>query len=165
MASGGVWTVAADVRESRIGLVAENVQRLNTDLSLVVSDGCFPPFKPKSFNRVLVDAPCSGLGVLRRRADARWRVSEEEIERLSSLQEKLLLSALNLVAYGGQLIYSVCTVTSAETTEVDERFRAKTGIQSCGLLPEPWRVHGQGGMILPQDLNSEGMAVFRYQVE
>ena len=165
MASGGVWTVAADVRESRMGLVAENVQRLNVNLSLVVSDGCFPPFKPKSFNRVLVDAPCSGLGVLRRRADARWRVSEEEIERLSFLQEELLLSALNLVASGGQLIYSVCTVTSAETTEVDERFRTKTGVQSCGPLPDPWRIHGQGGMILPQDLNSEGMAIFRYHVE
>ena len=76
MASGGVWTVAADVRESRIGLVADNAQQLNTDLPLVVSDGCFPPFKPKSFGRVLVDAPCSGLGVLRRRADARWRVSQ-----------------------------------------------------------------------------------------
>ena len=165
IASGGVWTVAADLRKNRIGLVAENAQRLDTDLSLVVSDGCFPPFKPKVFNRVLVDAPCSGLGVLRRRADARWRVSKEEIKRLSFLQEELLLSALNLVAPGGQPIYSVCTVTSAETTEVDERFRAKTGVQSCGPLPDPWRVHGQGGMILPQDLNSEGMAIFRYHVE
>ncbi len=165
MASGEVWTVAADIRESRIGLVANNAEQLNIHLPLVVSDGCYPPFKPKAFNRVLVDAPCSGLGVLRRRADARWRVTEEEIERLVLLQEELLLAALNLVAPGGQLIYSVCTVTSAETIELDERFRKKTGVQSCGPLPDPWRVHGEGGMILPQDLNSEGMAIFRYQVE
>ena len=84
---------------------------------------------------------------------------------MSFLQEELLLSALNLVAPGGQLIYSVCTVTSAETIEVDERFRTKTGVESCGPLPDPWRTHGQGGMVLPQDLNSEGMAIFRYQVE
>ena len=91
--------------------------------------------------------------------------TKEEIERLVLLQEELLLAALNLVAPGGQLIYSVCTVTSAETIELDERFRKKTGVQSCGPLPDPWRVHGEGGMILPQDLNSEGMAIFRYQVE
>ncbi|MBT4787312.1 MAG: hypothetical protein HON67_09040, partial [Actinobacteria bacterium] len=63
-----------------------------------------------------------------------------------------------------QLVYSVCTLTAAETTGVDERFREATGAVPADPLPAPWRVHGTGGMLLPQDLDAEGMAVFRYAV-
>ena len=105
----------------------------------------------------------SGLGVLRRRADARWRVTESDISNLVQLQGSLLRAALPLVADDGLLIYSVCTLTRVETLGVDESFRVDTGAQSAGPLPEPWRPYGPGGLLLPQDLDSEGMAVFTYR--
>ncbi len=72
------------------------------------------------FDRVLLDAPCSGLGVLRRRPDARWRVTEASIGELAALQRELLAAAADLVRPGGCLVYSVCTLTRAETIDVDE---------------------------------------------
>lgn len=163
IATEGPWVVAADVRPKRLNLVADNAQRLELPLGLVAADGLHPQFRQNTFDRVLVDAPCSGLGVLRRRADARWRVTQEEIDRLADLQVALLTAAWPLVRPGGQLVYSVCTVTTAETIDVDERFRQASGAQSAEPLPKPWRPHGTGGIMLPQDADSEGMALFRYQ--
>ena len=68
-----------------------------------------------------------------------------------------------MVKSGGLLIYSVCTLTNLETIEVDEKFRNLVDVQEAGDLPLPWRKHGRGGMILPQDLDSEGMSVFCYR--
>ena len=83
---------------------------------------------------------------------------------LADLQLELLTAALPLVAPGGRLVYSVCTLTAAETTGVDARFREAKGAAPAGPLPAPWRAHGAGGLLLPQDLDAEGMAVFRYEV-
>ena len=68
-----------------------------------------------------------------------------------------------MVKSGGLLIYSVCTLTNLETIEVDEKFRNLVDVQETDDLPLPWRKHGRGGMILPQDLDSEGMSVFCYR--
>jgi 16S rRNA (cytosine967-C5)-methyltransferase len=86
------------------------------------------------------------------------------VAELADLQVGLLNAALPLVASGGLLVYSVCTLTAAETTGVDERFREATGAVPTGPLSTPWRAHGAGGLLLPQDLDAEGMAVFRYEV-
>ena len=75
--------------------------------------------RPGAFDRVLVDAPCSGLGVLRRRPDARWRIQPADVGRLAALQRRLLEAALPLVRPGGLLVYSVCTLTRAETAGID----------------------------------------------
>ena len=168
MASAGASVVAADLRPTRLGLVRDNALRLGHDMALVAADGRIPPFRPGSFDRVLVDAPCTGLGVLRRRADARWRSSEADVAELADLQVALLGAVVDLVRPGGQLVYSVCTLTAAETTGVDRRFREHTGLRSGAAVGGPWRPHGDdgaGGMLLPQDLDSEGMAVFRYRID
>jgi len=145
-------------------LARSNSQKLNIKLPLVVSDGIDLPFRQGEASRVIVDAPCSGLGVLRRRADARWRIKEEDIDVLADLQLKLLCSAFTMVKPGGLLIYSVCTLTNSETIRVDEKFRNLVNVEGVDDLPHPWREHGRGGMILPQDLDSEGMSVFCYRV-
>ena len=170
LASSGARVVACDLRERRVGLVADNSRRLGSGLLLAVADGRAAPFRLGSFDRVLVDAPCAGLGVLRRRADARWqhgRFDDGSIDELVGLQMGLLGRAVDLVAPGGVLAYSVCTLTAAETVGVDRRFRA----DHPDLVPipvgDPWRPHGDegtGGLLLPQDLDSEGMAVFLYRV-
>lgn len=118
MAIGGADVVAADVGPGRLRLVVENAERLGTHLPVVAADGVHPPFRRQSFDRVLVDAPCSGLGVLRRRPDARWRVDAGAPARLAQLQVELLEAAATLVAPGGLLAYSVCTLTAAETDGV-----------------------------------------------
>ena len=162
--SAGFSVIAADSSFKRLKLARSNSQKLNIKLPLVVSDGIDLPFRQGEASRVIVDAPCSGLGVLRRRADARWRIKEEDIDVLADLQLKLLCSAFTMVKPGGLLIYSVCTLTNSETIRVDEKFRNLVNVEGVGDLPHPWREHGRGGMILPQDLDSEGMSVFCYRV-
>jgi 16S rRNA (cytosine967-C5)-methyltransferase len=114
---------------------------------------------------VLVDAPCSGLGVLGRRPDARWRVDPDTVERLAALQLELLLGAAPTVVPGGHLIYSVCTLTRRETVEV----AAAATAALAGFEPHPlveserWRAWGDGGLLLPQDHGTDGMALFRWQ--
>ena len=170
LAASGARVVACDLRERRLGLVADNARRLEHDLLLATADGRAAPFRPGSFDRVLVDAPCSGLGVLRRRADARWqedRFTDAAINELADLQVDLLHGAVELVASGGLLAYSVCTLTAAETSGVDRRIRAAHPTLVPEPVGEPWRPHGEdggGGLLLPQDLDSEGMAVFLYRV-
>ena len=167
LAAAGASVVAADLRPARLGLVAQNADRLGHAVALVAADGRTPPFRPGSFDRVLVDAPCSGLGVLRRRADARWRGDESDLADLALLQADLLTGAAALVRPGGQLVYSVCTVTEAETAGVDRRFREAEPRAEPEPIGRPWRPHGDhgsGGLLLPQDLDSEGMAVFRYRM-
>ena len=167
LAAAGASVVAADLRPARLGLVAQNADRLGHAVALVAADGRTPPFRPGSFDRVLVDAPCSGLGVLRRRADARWRGGEADLADLALLQADLLAGAAALVRPGGQLVYSVCTVTEAETAGVDRRFRGAEPRAEPEPVGRPWRPHGDhgsGGLLLPQDLDSEGMAVFRYRM-
>lgn len=167
LAAAGARVVAADVRAGRAGLIARNAERLGTSpesLQVVVADGRAAPFADGTFHRVLVDAPCSGLGSLRRRADARWRIDADAPERLARVQEALLTAAAPLVAPGGTLVYSVCTLTAAETTAVAERFAAAHPSWTVVPAPgEPWERWGSGAVLLPQTVGTDGMALFRWQ--
>ena len=166
MAGAGACVVAADVSPARAGLMAANAQRVGVDARLfaVVADGAMPAFGPSTFDRVLVDAPCSGLGSLRRRPDARWRIDADGPARLADLQRTLLDRAADLVRPGGVLAYSVCTLTRAETTEVAAAF--ESAHPGWGVVPfddDRWRPWGGGGLLLPQDAGTDGMAMFRWQ--
>src|SRR4029079_3184348 len=110
IAASGARVIATDAQPHRASLVWVNATRLRADVSVVAADGRRPPFRPASFQRALVDAPCSGLGVLRRRSDARWRAQPDDVPRLAALQRELLEAAVELVAPGGTLTYSVCTL-------------------------------------------------------
>ena len=98
---------------------------------------------------MLVDAPCSGLGSLRRRPDARWRIDKDAPERLSRLQIDLVRAGLELLRPGGQLTYSVCTLTDVESVGV---LAAIAGDEDVEV--DPAGVH----RLLP--LASDGMAWF-----
>ncbi len=164
LAGEGAFVVAADVRAGRAELVAANARKLDVAerVAVVVADGTAPPLAPASMDRVLVDAPCSGLGVLRRRPDARWRVSASDVDELATLQVALLRAAAPLVRPGGLLVYSVCTVTDAETVEVDRRAAdALEGFDPLPPLGAPWRPHGRGGLLLPHDAGTDGMFLLR----
>ena len=121
MAETGGFVAAGDRRVSRVSLLDTNRRRLQIDnLAPLVADGRQPPFPPGTFDRVLLDAPCSGLGALRRRPDARWRVDESDIDRLVGVQCELVDGLVDVVRPGGMFVYSVCTLTRAETLMVDE---------------------------------------------
>ena len=152
--------IAADVRPSRARLIADNVARLAlTNVDVLVGDAAKPPLRPGSIDRVLVDAPCSGLGVLRRRPDARWRIAEDQIAPLAALQRVLLDAAVALVRPGGLVVYSVCTLTAAETLEVDSWLAVTHPDFAPVALGAPWRPAGRGGRLLPQDEDTDGMFV------
>lgn len=158
MAARGAFVVGADLRPGRVSLVAANVARLGAAVAPVVADGTRPPFRADAFDRVLVDAPCSGLGVLRRRPDARWRIRPSDLTDLVALQQELIDAAVPLVRPGGTLVYSVCTLTAAES--VDHRFPAWEPLPGP---PGPWRAFGSGSRLLPQDADTDGMVLLRFR--
>jgi len=167
LAERGAAVVAVDHSRARAGLVAANRRRLDLGgdrLAVVVADGCRPPLRAGSFERVLVDAPCSGLGALGRRPDARWRIEASAAARLARLQLELLAAAAELLAPGGVLVYSVCTLDRAETLEVDEALAAShPDLAALPAPAAPWRPLGRGGLLLPQEAATDGMYVLRVQ--
>jgi 16S rRNA (cytosine967-C5)-methyltransferase len=157
--------IALDIDAGRLRLVTEASNRLDLDnVHAVLADGRALPLTAARFDRVLLDAPCSGFGVLRRRPDARWRVSESSIGGLAALQRELLAAAAALVRPGGVLVYSVCTLTRAETIDVDEW--AAQHLDGFDALPPPgapWQPLGRGALLLPQAAGTDGMFVFALQ--
>ncbi len=164
---GPALVVAADLDQTRASMMAGNVARsaARSTVSVVVADALNPPWRPASFDRVLVDAPCSGLGVLRRRPDARWRLRPGDIDRLAQLQRRLLDASIPLVRPGGLVVYSVCTLSAPETAGIDRWLAAAYP----GLLPlpppqPPWQPAGRGGLLLPQTEGTDGMFVVTLRV-
>lgn len=152
--------VAGDRDRQRAAMMTGNITRLELDnVATVVCDATRPPFPSGTFDRVLVDAPCSGLGVLRRRPDARWRIQPADVARLAGLQRRLLGQALALVRPGGLVAYSVCTLTTAETVEIDQ-WLADTAPSAAAIDPpvgSAWERVGRGARLLPQTVGTDGM--------
>jgi 16S rRNA (cytosine967-C5)-methyltransferase len=112
----GANLAAADVHPHRAGLIKQTLP----GGQVLVADGRVPPWREGGFDRVLVDVPCSGLGALRRRPEARWRKSEDDLPALGDLQRSLLRSALAAARPGGVVAYVTCSPVPAETSEVVE---------------------------------------------
>ncbi|WP_018503040.1 RsmB/NOP family class I SAM-dependent RNA methyltransferase [Parafrankia discariae] len=109
--------LALEPRAARAGLVAASLAGFPAALA-VRADGRFPPVRPGTADRVLVDVPCSGLGALRRRPEARWRRTPTDVAALVPLQRQLLVAALDLVRPGGAVAYVTCSPHPEETSEV-----------------------------------------------
>jgi 16S rRNA (cytosine967-C5)-methyltransferase len=117
--------VAGDLHLHRLTKLQRACQRLGLQIvSPVALDGTKPlPFLQR-FDRVLVDAPCSGTGTLRRNPEIKWRLKPEDINALTETQSQLLLSASGMVAADGRLVYSTCSLEREENEMVVERFLA-----------------------------------------
>jgi 16S rRNA (cytosine967-C5)-methyltransferase len=156
------------MRPSRLTLLSSNRERLDispSDMQIVGADGTVPPFRLQSFDRVLLDAPCSGLGALRRRPDARWRISQADIDELVLIQRRLFTQAVAMVRPGGELVYSVCTITAAETSELDAwALQTFPELRARPIEQSPWTPLGRGGLLLPQDAGTDGMYILRLGV-
>ncbi len=126
--------LALDSSVSRLRLVGENRERLGVaGVVPVAADVRSPPLVPGRFARVLFDAPCSGTGTLRKNPEIRYRVGAESIERLARAQEAGLAAAAALLAPGGYLLYSTCSLEEEENERVVERVLSR----NPDLVPEP----------------------------
>lgn len=167
LAASGAHVIAVDVSPVRAGLIRANSFSTQHPLAVVVADARRLPLSESCADRVLVDAPCSGLGVLRRRADARWRIQKSDIDDLAILQASILEESAKLVRPGGVLVYSVCTLTARESidhvTPADFEIVPREGDEDLPALGEHWEAFGQGARVLPHRIDSDGMVVLRYR--
>jgi 16S rRNA (cytosine967-C5)-methyltransferase len=145
--------IAADRHQRRVLSARRRLRRLNVDLPWLVADGRRLPFAGPTFDRVLLDAPCTGLGTLRRRPEIRHRLQEDAPSRAGELQRELLEAALSVVKPEGFVAYAVCTVFPEETTEVVAGFSAQA---PTGL---PGRPLGKGWLLGPHLTGSDGMFI------
>ncbi|MEU8223930.1 transcription antitermination factor NusB [Kribbella sp. NPDC048915] len=109
---------AVEPLKHRADLVRQNLRAIPGDHKVLVGDGTKPTWPEGSFDRVLADVPCSGLGALRRRPEARWRRTPQDVEELRPLQESLLDSAITSVRPGGVVAYVTCSPHPDETRAV-----------------------------------------------
>lgn len=115
----GAHLVANEMQPHRAELVRQSLRAL-PDVEVTVHDGREGPWEPGSFDRILIDAPCTGLGALRRRPEARWRRRPEDLESLVPLQRALLRRGMELLRPGGVMAYATCSPSPSETLDVIE---------------------------------------------
>lgn len=146
--------IAGDINSARIRLVEKAARRLKISIIQTrVWDGREAERQVSSVDRLLCDAPCSGLGVISRRPDLKWRKKEDDILALSSLQRELLDAASRMVKRGGYLLYSVCSNEPEETGEVLAHFLEHHTDYSPEPLPSfPLKIRKEG--------KSEGIVEF-----
>jgi len=162
--SGGLaHIVAMDIHPGKLQLVLENVRRLDSpNVTALAGDGLHAPLAP-GFDRVLLDAPCSGLGTLRRHPDLKWRVAREDLARLAELQRGLLREAVRLCKNDGLIVYSVCTFSRQETDDViqpilaEGRVKPEDGPSWLSQWREAWGQY----RILPQKEGLDGFFLMR----
>jgi 16S rRNA (cytosine967-C5)-methyltransferase len=162
---GEVW--AMERSPDRVPSLEHTVSRLGVhSIHVVEGDGRTYPF-PMPFDRVLVDAPCSGLGVLARRADARWRKGPEVLREMPPIQLELLAAAGRRARPGGVLVYSVCSFEPEETMVVVERFLRQNPAfvleTAEGLLPDAVVDPNGCMLVLPHVHGCDGAFAARFR--
>jgi 16S rRNA (cytosine967-C5)-methyltransferase len=156
--------VAVDVDPKRLARVRENLCRENLEAEIVSGDAAFPErwWNGVPFDRILLDAPCSALGVIRRHPDIRLRKSPSDIDKLPQLQSRLLHAAWTMLAPGGRLVYATCTLTRSENHDLIAAFLRAT--RDAITVPaedwEGWPNFGEadavGRQILPGEAGADG---------
>ncbi len=111
---------ARDIYDHKLKLIDDNCKRLGLkNVQLELKDGLeFYPKDKEKYDKILLDAPCSGLGILRRKPDIKWNLSEEDVKAVIGIQKKLIQNAFNYLKSGGILVYSTCTINRQENEEV-----------------------------------------------
>jgi 16S rRNA (cytosine967-C5)-methyltransferase len=157
------WVVAMDLDPARLRSIRENIDRLGVEnIQLLCGDGKRSPLNAE-FDRILVDAPCSGLGTIRRHPDLKWRLQPDAIPRLAREQQRLLRSAIAHCKIGGLVVYSVCTFTPEETEGVVNKLLSEGQVQT-EAGPDwmnTWQIKPGQYRILPQKEALDGFYLTR----
>jgi 16S rRNA (cytosine967-C5)-methyltransferase len=161
---------AADISTTGLKKIAENAGRLGLCSIKTLAadfDEPLPPTMKEPYDRVLLDAPCSGLGTLRSHPEIKWQRSEKDIARLARLQRRMLTRAASLLKLGGTLVYSTCTLTREENESVVSDFLTHhQGFvldQAAEYLPKQAKSMARGRyfLALPQRHNTDGFFAAR----
>lgn len=144
---------ALDADERRLARVRENLTRLGVTADVVCGDGTKPNswWDGKQFDRILLDAPCSATGIIRRHPDIKVLRTPEELDKLGELQQQLLKHLWPLLKPGGILLYATCSIMPKENTRVIEAFLAHQKDARCDQLDVEWGFEQPcGRQLLPQ---------------
>jgi 16S rRNA (cytosine967-C5)-methyltransferase len=168
----GCRLIAVDKNERRMEAMRKTVSRLGiSNIETIVGDSTrLQDLLSEKAAIIIVDAPCSGLGTLRRNPELKWRRTPEDLDELKRLQISLLCGCSDNLAPGGALVYSVCTFTAEETTGVIEEFlrdrRDFKPADATPYLPEALRDSADGDgfiQIMPHKHGMEGMFIARLE--
>lgn len=163
--------LATDIHPHKLDLIDGNTARLGLDIVQTAPiDGrkAAEFLQPESFDAVLVDAPCSGLGVMRRKPDIKYTKREEDLENLQTIQLALLDAAVKVLKSGGRLVYSTCTVDKQENQGTVQAFlqqHPEMKAQQLESLPTKLAEKQDDGMlqVFPQDFGSDGFFVAAFK--
>jgi 16S rRNA (cytosine967-C5)-methyltransferase len=152
--------VAMDVDSERLKKVEENLQRLELGATLLAGDAAAPPdsLEQASFDAILVDAPCSAIGVIRRHPDVKTLRREKDIPQLAAQQLLILQGLWPLLKPGGRLLYATCSILNEENSKVVDRFLQLHSDAECGATEPSWGeacLHGR--QLLPSTSGSDGL--------
>jgi 16S rRNA (cytosine967-C5)-methyltransferase len=156
--------VAVDIDGRRLKRVRENLERGRLEAELVHGDAARPEgwWDGVPFDRILLDAPCSALGVIRRHPDIRLRRSVHELAKMPALQTRLLDAAFAMLARGGRLVYATCTLVPSENGELIRAFLQRTAdaaavpVEEWGGWPDLGESDSPGRQILPGEASADG---------
>ena len=148
---------AIDIEASRLERVEENLQRLNLAANVIAADAAATPEKWWSgelFDRILLDAPCSGTGVIRRHPDIKWLRKGQDIAALGELQQDILKNIWSLLKPGGTLLYATCSILPEENSQQVQHFIEKNSdAELVGITDNATDI---GWQILPNDNSMDG---------
>ena len=144
--------IAVDRHERRLRSARKRLKS-TSNVEWILADAASAPLRDAAFDKALLDAPCTGLGSLRRRPEIRHRIEPDAPERYGSFQRAMLTEALRLIRPGGRLVYSVCTVFPEETIDVVAGLGAHSPRSDVGM---PW---GDGVLLAPHITGTDGMFI------
>jgi 16S rRNA (cytosine967-C5)-methyltransferase len=153
--------LALDLRPGRARMMRPLLDRYQTS-AIAVADGGQPPLRPGTVDLLVLDAPCTGTGTLRRHPELRWRLRPESIHELSLVQRRLIAAAMELVAPGGVMVYATCSVEPEENEDlfavVPDRLAM---IDLEPVLPRgvPWIPTAAGGIRILPNVNGDGFTI------
>lgn len=150
---------ALDADERRLARVHENLARLGVVAKVCCGDGTKPSewWDGALFDRILLDAPCSATGIIRRHPDIKVLRTHEELDKLTALQSQLLNSLWPLLAAGGVLVYATCSVMPKENTHIIDAFLKAHSDATCDQLNEEWGIsQPYGRQLLPSTEGHDG---------
>lgn len=122
--------IACDIHESRINLVKENAKRLGINIikTKIENAMLFKEEYMGKFDKILIDVPCLGIGVLKRKPDIKWQREKEDIEEITKIQFQILDNCAKYLKIGGELVYSTCSILKDENEKIIQKWMEQVSL-------------------------------------